>query len=634
VLPDPETYPLQYRSISDMPGSGQSAVRTRLCRRSGMALRSIDFSALLKRRGRVKVPWRTVSSASLPDTAISVYIKVAALAQRDEGCTAGVTRLATYLRLSESTTERALRALSVPDPSDGVVELSRRRRTKRGGEGTTAERRVRPLRPGERFVWVPVALVEVLEPRQVRAWCALAYASAIGWAVTEAELGQVLVHHSGKRAGQPIGAAAASAVVDGLEALGFLIVRRRAGFQGRNVYEPVELPDRPQDLLQGNAARGLEPQSSSLSDGSGSQVSDGSLASKEDSRTDRQDERAGGVFEPAVGEVQGDWRKAAAENPITALGKVGGTDNLALRADQQAVARSAGRSSSSAGNSGYGGPELTYSRRMAWITEPVRWVLERSRVFIQRQFAREVAAQLALGIEPDRLRERLQRRFASVSPAEIRSPEGWLLKVAVVRWGCHNPKCESGVLWASSEPCVECQAERERRRQAHAREAATVPGPCPACGEHGEVCPMCLLQAAPPTPAQPGLATSRRPHKPQPPTTEGAKGESAVRVPIQCPECGSWASGRKADGRCGPCGLQHAVDQVVMAAMDAAGARLTGRAKIAAAGEAAADVRAGVERARAETAEQDLDADEVCCAVLGAAQARAEVWMRAAGEKQ
>ncbi len=99
----------------------------------------------------------------------------------------------------------------------------------------------------------------------------------------------------------------------------------------------------------------------------------------------------------------------------------------------------------------------------------------------------------------------------------------------------------------------------------------------------------------------------------------------------RCPDCQSWAPGRGADGRCRPCGLKHAVDQAVTAAMDAAGAGLQGRAKIAAAGEAAADVRAQAQQARADAVREGLADDEVCWAVVLAAQARAEVWVRASG---
>ncbi|MCM2431048.1 hypothetical protein [Streptomyces sp. RKAG337] len=70
------------------------------------------------------------------------------------------------------------------------------------------------------------------------------------------------------------------------------------------------------------------------------------------------------------------------------------------------------------------------------------------------------------------------------------------------------------------------------------------------------------------------------------------------------------------------------------AAMDAAGAWLNGRAKVAAAMEAGSDVRVEAERARTEAAEAGLDEDGICWAVLLAVQARAAVWTRTYGAER
>ena len=638
VIPETETEPTFDQNVPTQSPSPHTTSRVgRVSRRPDPASVGSAVSELLRRRGRVKVPWRLVSSPSVPDASVSVYIKVAALGMRAEGCTAGVARLADYLRLSTSSVERGLRALSMPDPTDGVTELSRRRRTKPGGRGTTALRRTRPVGRSERFVWVPVELLKVLEPRQVRAWAALAYADAMRLTVAEGELGQILVHHSGKRAGEPIGAAAASAVVDSLEALGVLRVRRRAGYQGRHEYVVLEQPapaqahgvDSDSESAEASAER---RNGSSVGDGSGSRVGDGSLADEEDSRTDGQEKGAGGGLSPAVGEVPVASREAPVDNPASSNTRshASGSGDLALRAGGQVP------SSSSKGDplavygaqKPHGGPELTFSARMAWITAPVCWLLERSTVYVQRQVARELGAQLALGIEPARLRQRLERRFAGVMPGEIRNVGGWLLKVGVPRWGCHDPKCESGTLWASGEPCGECRAEREERRRARARAAAVEAGACPGCVEGSGGCPMCELESASAGPAEPtrGVEVPR-------PTSERASAELVVeeRYPSRCPDCRSWAEGRGADGRCRPCGLAHQVGVAVVEAMDAAGARLNGRAKVAAALEAGADVRAEADRARAEAVEQGVDEDGICWAVLLAAQARAAVWTRTDG---
>lgn len=578
------------------------------------------------------MPWRLVQSPAAPDAAVSVYIKVAALALRSEGCTAGVARLAEYLTLSKSSIERALHALSVPDSSDGIVELSRRRRTKSGGEGTTAVRRVRPLSRNERFVWVPIALVELLEPRQLRAWAALAYAAALGLPVSERELGELLVHHSGKRAGEPIGAAAASAVVDGLEAHGWVTVRRRAGLRGRHEYVPHEqpvFPDNPPTGSNSNLREAAADQegSSSVGDGSGSSVGDGSLATEEDTRIEGQEKGEGGGLSPAVGEVQVATREAPVDNstrsntqPLAA----GGAD-LALRAGEQAPSPSPSddRPVVPRTQKPYAGPELTYNDRMAWMTEPVRWLLERTTVYVQRQVARELGAQLRLGIEPGRLRQRLERRFAREVPGEILNAGGWLLKVGVPRWGCHDPKCESGTLWASGEACGECRAELEERRRARARAAAVAAGACPGCVERSGTCSMCELELASAGPAEPARIAGVSRMAAGAARTEPVEGE---RYPLRCPDCRSWAEGRGADGRCRPCGLTHQVGVTATAAMDAAGARLTGRAKVAAALKADAEVWAAADRARTEAAKQGLDEDGICWAMLLAAQARASVW--------
>ncbi|MFE8950432.1 hypothetical protein [Streptomyces sp. NPDC007856] len=488
---------------------------------------------------------------------------------------------------------------------------------------------------------MPVALVEVLvEPRQIRAWAALVYAEATGWPVTEAELEKILVHHSGRRAGKPVGPEAAGAVVESLESLGFLLVRRQAGYQGRHEYVVLDRPLRHEketrkaaDPTSGAPTGGDDAEACSrVGEGSGSLFGEGSLANAEDSKIDRHDEDAERVVQPAVGEAGVKSREAPVDNPGCLTGDVGsGSGGLALCADGHTPPRPRSQAEAAGASRGYDGPELTFSARMAWITEPVRWLLERSRTYAQRRFARELSSQLALGIETERLRERLQRRFVAASPSEIRSPEGWLLKVAAPRWGCHDPGSEEGVLWASGKPCLEYRAVREERRRAREREAAVATGACAGCLEGGWPCAMCQLEAAASAPAERPRSADR--HPPEPRMSREAAGvvEGGWRSD-RCPNCRSWAPGRGLDGRCRPCGLKHAVDQAVTLAMDAAGAGLQGRPKIAAAGEAAADACAQAKRARADAVREGLSEDRVCWVVLLAAQARAEIWVRASGE--
>ncbi|WP_405759587.1 hypothetical protein [Streptomyces sp. NBC_00073] len=471
-------------------------------------------------------------------------------------------------------------------------------------------------------MWVPVVAAELLEPRQLRAWAALAYAEVRGVPVSEAQLGEVLVHHSGKRAGQAIGAGAASAVVDSLEGLGWLRVHRREGRQGRHVYEVLDRPahfetvvepgdDQEPPVEQGSGCSGV-------GDGSGSRAGDGSLATKEDLQIDGFVDE-GGLISSAVGEAELVAREAAVENPQrndTLASSSGG--GLALRADDNSIPAPelvAGQ------RSAYTGPELTFSPRLAWVMEPVAWLVQRVPAFIQRSFARQLGSQLAEGVEPERLRERLQSRFARTSPADMRSVEGWLLKVAAVRWGCHDPRCEEGVRWHSGEQCGECLAVRLERRAVLDRQRLLEAGVCPDCRcrlhENGRCWTCWPSPVPPPTPADASKVVASR----------GPDGGSMDGLPCRCPDCGSWTEeGRTVGGRCRRCAAQSAVREAEIAAMDAAGAGLLAGEKLAAAARACADVRRRVAAAReaAITAGLGQRGQDRC--VVAAAQEAASCW--------
>ncbi|MFG2895073.1 hypothetical protein [Streptomyces sp. NPDC048248] len=465
------------------------------------------------RRQRVRVPMRLVGS-SAPDVALSVYMKIKALASRPEGCQARAETIASYLGLSTSSVERGLKALSLP-ASDGVVELRSTRRTLRGGRGTSAVRSVRPMRRSEAFVWLPVAAAEDLTTRQLRAYAVIAYAEQMGIALTEAGLAGHLLHHSGKRAGQPITAAAAGEVVDGLEAAGWVTVQRRAGAQGRHRFvardiaptaseevdeQPVadasqtaqECPQEPVDDTSQDSGGSL------IGEGSGSLVGEGSLANRESPTTDSpDDERA--RFSSAVGEVP----VVDVENPDDGQARRDVLSGLALRADENSqpfFSKPNDEKRGSAGRSvrpSYTGPQLSMSPQIYAVLEPVHVLLKQvNSPFVQRQIAREVGRQLARGITAERLRHRLTARFAKVLAAEIRDPGRWLLGVALPRWGCGHLDCETGVLWSSGRSCPVCEdivadrrAERERLRREQRLAAGLCPdhgsrpGPSGACGE-------------------------------------------------------------------------------------------------------------------------------------------------------
>lgn len=566
------------------------------------------------------MPWRLVSSPASPDAALSVYIKTAALGWRPEGCTAGVTVLAGYLRMSPSTVERGLRALSHPDPTDAVVELTSRRRTKTGGLGTTAERRVRQLRRQEPFVWVPVIAAELLEPRQLRAWAALAYADARGMHVSLAQLGEVLLHHSGKRAGQAIGAGSASAVVDSLEALGWLRVHRREGLQGRHLYEVLERPC-DVDASQGSEpapaqARDTSASTCRVGDGSGYEIGDGSLATEEDPQIDRR-VLEGGLNSSAVGETQVVARDAWQKSTQTSSSAFSHSANLALRADEPS---SPSRKQPTTHPDPYSGPALTFSPRLAFVMEPVRWLIQRVSVYVQRAFARQLGSQLAEGVEPQRLRARLESRFARTSPQDMRNVAGWLLKVAAVRWGCHDPRCEEGIRWHSGEQCPECLAVRLERRTRRQRQNLLDAGVCPECRCQVNESGRCLICQPPPAAPRHNTDSSN------PPTASVPTSARHETLPARCLDCSTWAEDLDNTGRCRCCGVQAALRKAETEAMDAAGAGLAAGMKIMAANQACTDVRRRVAAVRQAAVAAGLDQEEEDAHAVAAAAEAARLW--------
>ncbi len=523
-------------------------------------------------------------SSSAPDVALSVYMKVKALASRPEGCQARAETIASYLGLSKPSVERGLMALSRP-ASDGVVELRSQRRTLRGGRGTSALRSVRPMKRGEAYVWLPVAAAEDLTPRQLRAFAVISYAEQMRIALTEAELAGHLLHHSGKRAGQPITAAAAGEVVDQLEAAKWVTVQRRAGVQGRHRFvahdiaptatekavetDAADAPQTAQDCPQ-EPVEGAAEGSGSLvvGEGSGSRIGEGSLANRESPRTDSpDDERA--FFSSAVGEVP---VVEAVEDPAGAKARTAASGGLALRADekdQPAPLKPNDEKRSCGGGPArpsYTGPQLSMSPQIYAVLEPVHWLLKRvNNPFVERKVAREVGRQLAGGTDAERLQHRLTARFATVtSTSEIRDPGRWLLGVALPRWGCRHLDCETGVLWSSGRPCPVCEdivADRRTEREHVRREQRLAAGLCP---EHG---------------SRPGPSGVR---------DKGEPDHAAVTVPAQrevegpprgsCGECRCrifLVGPALDDGLCKPCRLEAAAAAGErLALVEAAGAAI------------------------------------------------------------
>ncbi|MFB7552584.1 hypothetical protein [Streptomyces sp. NPDC056154] len=511
---------------------------------AGAAVPSADAPV---RTQRVKVPMRLVLSAACADVALSVYVKVKALGAREEGCQAKAATIASYLNISKASVERGLTVLSRPAP-DGVIELMSERRTLPGGRGTSAVRRTRPVKRAEAFVWLPVAAAEDLTPRQLRAFAVITFAEQMGIALTEGELAGHLLHHSGKKAGQPITAAAAGVVVDELEAAKWTTVQRRAGAQGRHLFvacdiaptaavepsEPVSdaapetVQERPQAPVDNAADLSTSPL---VGEGSGLSVGEGSLAYKESPTTDSpDDERA--LYSSAVGEVP---VVEAVENPADAKAHTNAGGGLALRADensQPVLSKPNDEKRSDSGGadrSSYTGPQLSMSPQIYAVLEPVHWLLARvNNPFVERQIAREVGRQLDGGMDAERLHHRLTARFAKVMTSEIRDPGRWLLGVALPRWGCGHLDCESGVRWSNGERCAVCEEVVADKFAARQRAQRLEQGLCP---EHGlkpnpsGVCRDCELRQA----IDEGAAPLPTPRKLEGPP-RGSCGECGCRI--------------------------------------------------------------------------------------------------------
>lgn len=417
-------------------------------------------SPVPERRQRVKVPWRLVASACYSDAALSVYMKVKALGQRAEGCTAYTRTLARYLGLSKATVERGVAQLRSPAP-DGIVELPvNERRSLPGGSGTTARRLpaahdVRGalhLAPGGRLRGPqapppPGVRRPLLRP-------------GARHTADRGRVGRILAAPLRAQAVKPLTAQAAGRAIDALDASGWVVVERRSGPQGRHRFIPHDRPPVPgvagvAGSTTGSVSGATEPRrpgsgqppqttSCRAQEVSGSAHSDASLVYEEDQRTERPDDEPPLAF-PAGGEapVGQEPRSSATASPVSALpGPVHHEAPPRIRSREP----------------------LTFSARVHEALEPVRWMLPALSLYVQRLVGREVGRQLTEGASVGRVRGRLEQRLARTMTSDIRDSGRWLVGVALPRRGCANPDCESGVLWSTGARCGACREARLDRR--------------------------------------------------------------------------------------------------------------------------------------------------------------------------
>ncbi|WP_416976654.1 hypothetical protein [Streptomyces sp. T028] len=365
---------------------------------------------------RVRVPLRIIVG-SYSDSVLPVYVKIAALERKTTGCEARVAYLAPLVGLARSTVEAALTELMRPAPDDDVIELTSQQRTKSGGDGESAVRRVRATDwRKEHGAWVPTRAAEALSPRQLRCYAAISYATATGVHITLAELGRVLRHRSGESADVPLDVRSVRRILRELERLGWISVQKRAGYRGRNLYTCHDEPTHP--VLTADTGEGV-----------GADLGQGSLASKEHHQTDSPDDPPSAALD-----IRRRREQVVAREPV---------ENPPLPPSLRRP---------------YAGPELSLSPRIWRVLQPVKSLLPGLSPYVVRALAREIGRQLDEGQAPERLRRRLEFRLASTDT--IRDPGRWLLGAAVVRHGCGLVACESGRIWHSGHECAVCARDR------------------------------------------------------------------------------------------------------------------------------------------------------------------------------
>ncbi|MFD8437417.1 hypothetical protein ACFV2I_20245 [Streptomyces microflavus] len=411
---------------------------------------------------RVCVPLRLVVGAQYGDAALSVYIKIAALGIRPEGCRARVATLAEYLSLSKSAVERALTQLTTAG-SDGIAEVTTERKTSRDGEGESALRTVRKVNTdAELFVWLPARAATSLPPRQLRLYAVISYAQIRRMPLTLAELRAVVRHQYGDSAGQPLGERQVKRLLADLEATGWITIHHRQGPRGRHAYEahlrplhPV-LDDTAEDPTAPPAPAAPATATPDIHDGSAPRTADGSPC-RDDHRTDRlgRNDELGGLIRRR--RDSGSYRAATSDEK---------------------------RSSKAAGP--YRGPGLQLSPRVWQVLEPVHPELPSIAPYVLRRIGQEIGRQLSAGVGMERLTTRLTTRYSRLTaagPATERARRGevgrWILGAGLPRHGCRLDSCEDGTTWATGDRCALCAniAATEQALAAAAAEEARAQQP-------------------------------------------------------------------------------------------------------------------------------------------------------------
>lgn len=417
----------------------------------------------------VDIPERVYRGAHYDDAFVKVWAKMAALdtdRNGEEHCYASVEYLAVACGLGVRSVERSLTQGRTPGPAGGEPEFATQRRTHTGGAGRTAIRQVRPVTYTERSVRVPVTLCEALTPRRLRAVLLARHAEADGHQLTAAELAGELFHHSGKSVGHPLSERTGRRLLDGLEADGWIVLGRRAGYQGRHEITHHDRPLRP--VPDAPAPVSAPAPSPDNHGGSGAVNSGGSLAIEEYSQplNDLVDAPGGSVRR----------RRSTGSYQPRSVDTAGNSHNYPVA---PATFRPAAPP--------YGGPETGIPTSVWDVLAPVHDLLPGIRDFLVRRITVDVSRQLADGVLAEDLRDQIQHRRGRILTAEIRDPGRWILGVGLANWpsACGLADCTGGFMRHTGLPCKACAdlpAGHRGRPPRTAAAARAIPLlECPGC---------------------------------------------------------------------------------------------------------------------------------------------------------
>lgn len=426
----------------------------------------------------VRYPLRLVVDAeAYADADTKIYGKVKALS-KGRACEASVARLAEFTGLSVSAVEKGLRRLSKPAPTDGVEELTRVQRTHRvTGKGRTNERTCRVLDVDERYVDAPVRAADALRGTLHRLYLLLRYTTVVERRdLTLAEIADVLRHHGGESAGQPLHEGTAAHLLDELEGLGWITQDKRGGYRARHSItvhdDPLHAaaePDGPPPVLGTPSASTPDAQCGVAPD-----PECGAPAYKEDHElTDplKSDPEPGGSFRRRRSHLSKPEPVDTAGNPIM----VPDHGPAAPAAVPIPPPRRP-----------YAGPGPRISGRVWTILEPVHDLLPGLRPFVMRRIVREVDHQLDTGIWAADITDQLTRLRRSTMPELVTDPGRWLLgAVLPPRPGrCGTTDCVRGYQRYTGTPCKAC-ADQPHGHRSHPPPTPAVPvtalQECPGC---------------------------------------------------------------------------------------------------------------------------------------------------------